>query len=812
MIKENWSNELPLLVKKMDIGRILRIGLTQISKRRLPIIDGKLELQGLKGENVEIVRDQWGIPHIYAENNHDLFFAQGFVQAQDRLWQLEINRRTANGTLSEVFGEIAIDTDRTARTFGFARLGHIDFDNAEDEVKEAILAFTDGVNAFLKNPKCKLPVEFTLLRHKPDPWTPYDSCAFTRVMLWQLSHAWYGEIVRAKIIEKVGSERAAELEITYPSENPVTLPNGIEFNVLSKDGILTGMKGPFLKKGQGSNGWVISASRSTSGHTYLCNDMHLSLMLPSIWYETHLIADQFNVSGVSLCGVPLVLVGHNENIAWGSTLAFTDAEDLYIEKFNNDNSSQYEFKGVWKEAEISDEEITVKGWKNPHIEKVVITHHGPIISDVIEGVNTRLAICSMALRPSEALKGYFLLNKAENWDEFVDAMSFIDATQLNMPYADVDGNIGYWVTGKVPVRADGHKGNVPVPGWTGEFEWQGIIPFEEMPHTLNPKEGYIITCNHKIISDEYPYFLGDAWMNGYRAKRFEDILEEKNKVSLNDIKSMHLDFTCIPGKEFVSLIKNQNFGKIQDMDVKLAITLLEEWDGVLSPESIGGTIYEVVRYHMVRDILERGLGEALTFEIMGKGFNPVLYNANEFYGHDTTIIMRLLKAGDSWWIKEAGGVTEILTRNMRKGVQWLSKKYGNQNNWKWGNIHRVHFPHALGIQKPLDKVFNRGNLPIGGNTDTLCQTAIHADDPYDVNAWAPSHRQIIDMNDLSQSLMIFTPGQSGHLASKHYDDLVPLWHKGDYHTMLWKKKDILKNSEGLLTLLPKQSKQSKIRK
>jgi len=788
----------------MVIGTILRFALTQISKRRLPIIDGQLQLPGLK-KQVEIIRDKWGVPHIYANNEHDLFFAQGFVQAQDRFWQLEINRRTANGTLSEVFGEIAIDTDRTARTFGFARLGRIDYENANDEIKEAIQAFTDGINAFLDHPKCKLPVEFTLLRHKPKAWTPYDSCAFARVMLWQLSHAWYGEIVRAKIIKQVGVERAAELEISYPSENPITLPNGIEFNVLNKDGILTGVKGPFLKRGQGSNGWAISSTRSTSGHTYLCNDMHLSLMLPSIWYETHLIANQINVSGVSLCGVPLVLVGHNENIAWGSTLAFTDAEDLYIEKFNEDNPNQYEFKGEWKEAEIIEEEILVKGKKIPHVEKVVITHHGPIITDVIEGENARLAVNSMALKPSKALQGYYSLNIARNWDEFIEALRFIDATQLNMPYADVDGNIGYWVTGKVPIRANGHDGSIPVPGWTGKNEWQGIVPFEEMPHALNPKDGYIITCNHKIIPDDYPYFLGNVWMNGYRAKRFEDILNEKNKLSLDDIKSMHLDFTCIPGQEFVSLIKNLNFGEVQDTDVALAINLLKEWNGILSPDSTGGTIYEVSRYHIVRDILERGLGEALTFDIMGKGFNPVLYHANEFYGHDTTIILRLLKAGDSWWIQEAGGVQEIINRNMKKTIQWLSKKYGKQHNWKWGNLHRVHFPHAMGIQKPLDKVFNRGNLPIGGNTDTLCQTAIHADDPYDVNAWAPSHRQIIDMSDLSQSLMIFTPGQSGHLASKHYDDLVPLWHKGDYHPMLWNREEILENSEAHLKLKPKIS-------
>lgn len=784
----------------MVIGTILRSVLTRMSKRRLPIIDGELDLPGLLAP-VEVIRDEWGVPHIYAENFNDLFFAQGFVQAQDRLWQLEVNRRTAKGTLSEIFGDIALDTDRAARTFGFARLGHTDRMNASDEVKAILQAFADGVNAFLKHPSSKLPVEFSLIRHKPEKWTPEDSLAFSRVMLWQLSHAWYGEIIRAKIIEKVGQERAAELDIVYPEENPITLTHGIEFNVLNENGTLKGVKGPFLNKGQGSNAWVISRSRSTNGHTYLCNDMHLALMLPSIWYETHLNRAEFNVSGVTLVGLPMVLVGHNDHIAWGSTLAFTDAEDLYIEKFNPDDNTQYEYKGDWINAEVIDEEIKVKGRKDPHIERVLITRHGIVISNVINSLSHKVTINSMALRPSMALYGYFLLNKAENWDDFVKAMRYIDATQLNMVYADTQNNIGYWVTGKVPIREKGHRGNIPVPGWTGEYEWKGEVPFEEMPHAFNPKEGYVVTCNHKIIPDDYPYFLGNVWMNGYRAQRFEEIIRNKEKLSVEDFKALHQDFVCIPGKEFINRIKDITFN---DPDIELVLTPLKAWDGNLTPDSIGGTVYEVTRYFIVKDILERGLGEELTLSIMGKGFNPVLYHANEFYGHDTVILLRLMDNPDSWWIQQVEGMEELVTRNLKRAYQWLSKNLGkDSSSWQWGKIHRASYNHAMGLRKPLDKVFNRGNVPIGGDTDTLCQTAFHAENPYEVNAWAPSHRQIIDMNDLSKSLMIFGPGQSGHLASKHYDDLIEPWLKGDYHPLLWKKEEIEANTEGKLILKPK---------
>ncbi|MHA1966820.1 MAG: penicillin acylase family protein [Candidatus Hodarchaeales archaeon] len=783
----------------MVYGKVLRWIFTRFSKRRLPIINGELNLPGLINR-VEVIRDKWGIPHIYSENDHDLFFAQGFIEAQDRLWQMEINRRTANGTLSELFGDLALETDISSRTFGFARLGKIDWENLDEKVKPTIQAYSDGVNAFLNHPTSKLPFEFSLIRYKPKLWKPEDSLAFSRVMLWKLSHAWYGEIVKAKIIAKVGETKAAELDYTYQNENPNTMPHGIEFNLLNKDGTLRKATGPFLSRSQGSNSWVISSTKSESNHAYLCNDMHLELMLPSIWYETHLVSQNFNVSGVTLVGVPMILVGHNNNIAWGSTLAFTDAEDLFIEQFNPDNPQQYKFKANWLEVEEIVEKIIVKGKPEPHIEKVLITQHGPIISDVVGYTNERIAVNSMALRPSKAMDGYWLLNQAKSWDEFVEAMRHIDATQLNMTYADVHDNIGYWVTGKVPIRAEGNDGSIPVPGWTGLHEWIGEVPFEEMPHAFNPQDGYLVTCNHKIVPDDYPHHLGNVWMNGYRARRFEEMIKGKTKLSIQDFKAMHIDYKNLAARDVINKIKNI---KSNDPDIELAFNLLNEWDFNLTADSISGTVYEVFRYFIVKNILEKGIGKELTLSIMGKGFNPVLYHANEFYGNDTVIMLRLLDNPNSWWIQQAGGIEELITRNLKATINWLRKNLGKQqNNWQWGKLHRVNFNHAMGLQKPLDKVFNRGNIPIGGDTDTLCQTAFQAEDPYTVKAWAPSHRQIIDMNNFSNSLMIFAPGQSGHLGSKHYDDLIELWHKGEYHPMLWKKEEIEANSEGKLELNP----------
>ena len=778
------------------LGPVLRAGLTWLGKGRLPQISGTLNLPGLSSP-VEVIRDRWGVPHIYSDNAHDLFFAQGYVHAQDRLWQMEVNRRTAAGRLSELFGAVALDTDRAVRTFGFYRLGQADWANADDDLRAVIKAYAGGVNAFLGDPAAKMPVEFTLLGHRPEPWKPEDSLAFARVMLWQLSHAWYGEIIRAQLIEAVGAQHAADLEIHYPDLCPLTLPAGIEFNRLDPDGALKGARGPFLSRGLGSNAWVVAGSKTTTGAPFLCNDMHLALGLPSLWYLAHLVGGPYNVTGVSLPGLPMVLVGHNARIAWGMTLAYTDCEDLFVEEFDSE-LRRYRFGHEWREAQVIREEIRVKG-REPHVEQVIVTQHGPIISDVVGYPQERLAVNSMALRPCPAVRGWLLLNGAGNWDEFVEAMRHIEAPQLNVAFADVDGNIGYWVTGRVPVRAKGH-GMTPAPGSTGEYEWVGEVPFDEMPHALNPQQGFLVTCNNRIVPDDYPHFLGTVWMNGYRARRITEVLASKPKLSPDDFAALQVDTTCLPGREFVQRLADFS---TDDPDARFALERLRAWDGNLATDSVGGTIYEVTRYHLVRNLLEPGLGQELATRLMGQGFHPLLMAAHEFYGHDTVVMLRLLSQPDSWWVKSAGGRDAVITRSLKQAMEWLRKELGpDASGWQWGKLHRASFPHTLGIQAPLDRVFNRGPLPIGGDTDTPCQTAIAPNDPYDNKSWSPSFRQIVDMGDLSRSVVIHPPGQSGQLGSPHYDDLAVPWVRGEYLPMLWTREQVESAAEGRLVLNP----------
>jgi len=781
--------------KKTLLGTLAGKLISGLDRGRLPETEGEITLRGLTGR-VEIIRDRWGIPHIYADTKEDALFAQGFVHSQDRLFQMEINKRTGQGTLSELFGELALDTDRTIRTFGFNRLGRMDWLNASDEIKTAIQAYTDGVNAYLTHNKRKLPVEFTLLSHKPDLWKPEDTMAFTRVMMWQLSHAWQGEIIRAEITETVGAEHAAELELHFPDGGPVTLPKGIEFNAIDPNGEFRIALGPFLDRGKGSNSWVIAPERSETGSAVLCNDMHLAVSMPSLWYQVHLNAgEDLHVSGVSLPGVPTVLVGHNARIAWGMTLAFTDAEDLFIEQIDSQN--RYLFQDDWHDLDIIGEVIEVKKRDEPHIEKVMITHHGPIISDVVGYPDQKVAVNSMALRPCPAFEGWYQLNLAGGWDDFVRAMHLIEAPQLNVTYADVENNIGYWVSGKVPVRAKG-DGSVPVPGWSGEYEWVGEVPFEEMPHVLNPDQGYTVSCNHKIVPDKYPHFLGGVWANGYRAQRLGELINSREILSLQDHQRFQMDVKCIPGLELVRRLVGVTD---PDPEVQLALRLIREWDGFLTSDSVGGTIYEVLRYTIVRNLLIPGLGEDLAIRLMGKGFHPLLNQSNEFYGHDTSVMLRLIDNPDSWWVKQAGGRDIVLSRSLKETVGWLHGNLGaDESEWGWGKIHRVNFVHSLSLQKPFDQVFDRGPFPIGGDTDTPCQTAMNPDAPYDNKGWSPSFRQIVDMGDLSSAVTIVPPGQSGQLTSPHYDDMIQPWIDGEYHPMLWTREQVEEEEVARLVL------------
>ena len=780
------------------LGAIARLAITLLSKRRQARIDGRIAVAGLDGE-VEIIRDRWGVPHIYASTEHDLFFAQGFTHAQDRMWQMDLSRRIAAGRLSEIVGGELIETDTIARTLGFSRNASLDLKNMPQEIIDLFTAYADGVNAHISGLGGRLPVEFTLLRYRPDPWTVLDSLSYVRLLTWSLSYGWYPELVTARLIKAIGPELAADLRIEYPSDHVDTLPRGIEVGPPRSD---DSPAGGFVSTGGASNAWAISGGRTTSGSALLANDPHLPLRLPSIWYENHLKAAGFHATGVSFPGLPGVVIGHNEHIAWGQTVSFVDAQDVVVERFDPARPRMYQTAVGWLEAESIQETINVRRRKEPVTSEILVTRNGPVMPQIDVGEGQKASIRAMSLGPSPDAAGFIGINRARNWAEFRDACRKLRATQVNFIYADVEGNIGYTAAGAVPVRASGN-GTLPVEGWSPDSGLVGEIPYEEMPHALNPAQGYLISANNRIVDDAYPHHLGSMWIPGYRANRLEEVIAGSEKFGAFESMALQLDFTCLPGLQFADLVRDLD---PDDPDAKLGADLLKSWDGVLDAASAPGAIYELMRRRLLRHLLEPALGPEMTRQVMGDGMHPLLASESEYVTYDTTILLRLLdnEGGASpQWVERAGGSEAALEWALADAVRELRATQGDDPAaWCWGNMHKMTFAHPMGLRQPLDRVFNRGPYQIGGDSDTPWQASYPASGPYSATSAGQSYRQIIDMGDLPGAIAMYAPGQSGRLGSRHYDDLIEPWLAGEYHPMLWDRSQVDNERRATLILSP----------
>jgi penicillin amidase len=781
------------------LGAVLKPVIRGMSKRRMSRLEGTCNLKGIQ-DKVEIRRDPEGVPYLYASNRRDLFFAQGWVHAQDRLWQMEVNRRLALGRLSEVFGEAALPTDRLCRTMGFARMATQDHQLVDADMQDLLQAYCDGVNAWIAEIGDRLPVEFKLVKFAPEPYTPHHVLAWTRVLTLQLSNGWGHELARSQFIQALGPELAAELDIRHDPRNPATLPNGIEFNMLKPTGDLEAMQGPFLNPLGGSNAWALDGSRTDTGKPYLCSDPHLVGLMPGIWYQIYMECPDFRVQGVSLPGMPLVMIGHNRHISWGITLAFSDIQDLFVEQFQEGDTRRYLHKDVWKDAEVFPEAIHVKGRATPEIEEVVVTHNGPVISGVVNTGGQVLALNSPALRPSALTLGWYKMDQATDWDSFVAAMRHIDAPGLNIVYADVAGNIGYWMTGKTPIRGKG-RGELPSIGWTGEYDFKGYVPFEEMPHTLNPARGYVVSANNKVVADDFPHFMGNVWMNGYRARRIEELLLQRERWSRDAFPAIHMDVFCRPGVEFAAHFKDLTF---TDAALEAARKVLVAWDGQLTTTTVGGCLYEVTRRELSRLLYLKAAGHREHEEwLIGRGMDPVVFKVSEFQGKDTTALLDLLASADSKLLQLMGGKEAALREALAQALAFLRQTLGKKmDRWAWGRLHQVEFPHAMAIRKPMDKVFNAGPHPIPGDTDTVFQTSIRPEIPYMANLAIPSYRQIVDLADFDRSLWIKPPGQSGQLGSPNYSDQVMPWLEGRYFPMLWSRDKVAAYAQRVQMLEP----------
>jgi len=816
-MRKPWLILLVVLVIVLVVG-LIGVGSVLFTVRRpWPKIKGRSRVHGLQAETT-IIRDSWGIPHIYASNSHDLFFTQGYVHAQDRFWQMEFWRRIGSGRLSEILGESALEQDRFLRTLAWQRVAVQELEMLGEEERAALEAYAEGVNAYISTHRGRLGLEFTLLgltgvRFDPEPWTPLNTITWAKVMAWDLGGNRSDELLRAQITARLGTSALSELVPPYPDDYPVIVPHpltGATLRAVSEAAFDT----HFLGEGDdvGSNSWVVSGERTETGMPLLANDPHLGIQMPSIWYEIGLHCEPvgpdcpYNVVGSSFASTPGVVIGHNDHIAWGVTNLGPDVQDLFIERVNPENPNQYEYKGEWLDMEIVREEIIVAGREEPVVMDVRITRHGPIINDVVGGMEGEwsfgwqpLAFSWTALQPGTLMRSLLLLDRATNWEEFREALSYWDVPSQNFVYADVEGNIGYQAPGRIPIRASG-DGSMPVPGWTGEYEWVDYIPFDELPRAFNPEEGYIVTANQAVVGPDFPHFLSMDWAPGYRARRIVGLIEADSSLSLEELQAMQGNSSPVWAEDvlphlLVLPVTDTGRSSREERRLAEALELLRLWDRRADRESAGAALFEAFRLHLIDLTFGDELGEQLL---------------NQARGSLNVALIDFLEDDASHWFDdvttpEVEARDEILLLALEEAVEELTETLGrNMEKWRWGELHTAVFDNqSLGQSgiRLIERIFNRGPFPVDGTIATVNNTGYSINDPYGVDT-VPSYRQIVDLDDLANSVSMHTTGQSGHPYHSHYDDMIDPWRNIEYHPMLWEEADVEADAEGVLVLRP----------
>ncbi|MDW0110132.1 penicillin acylase family protein [Sporosarcina aquimarina] len=732
-----------------------------------PIIDGKAQLTVLD-ENVTVTRDENGVPHLDAKSDADLYRAQGYVHAQDRLFQMDLARRQASGRLSEVVGAKAIDTDKQFRTFSLRNAAEKSFDTYGDDAKQVLEWYADGVNEFIEEVKDngKLSYEFKLLGYEPEPWTPIDSLIIGKYMAYDLGGKWTPQAMRHWALNEYSEEKAMDLFITYP-ENAESIMEANRKNPVQVAGQFD--PGLLPHEFNGSNNWVVSGDKTKSGKPLLADDPHLGLSTPSIWHQIHLKSPEQNVSGVIFAGIPGIILGHNEKVAWGVTNVGPDVQDLYIETPNPDDPTQFQYDGEWEQAEVRDETISVKGEEDVPFE-VLVTRHGPVITDVIYKDEKPDAVFSMqwtALEPSNELEAIMDLNKADDWESFETALEAFSAPAQNFVFASTDGTIAFKANGKIPIRKKGDA-QLPVPGNSSEYGWDGYVPYDELPTLVNPKEGFIATANNEVVDDNYPYHITKFWAQPYRYERIAEVLRSGDQFTAEDMMDLQMDQKNLHAGEFLDDL----IGSIERMDRKESykgiLTQLKNWNQVDSADAPEPLIFHKLMKQLPVTMFAPDM-PADVYEFMpGKPQLTDQFLRNAYNGDPST------------WVLEYGGVDQWVFDAFKKTVAGLKEDYGdNPEKWQWGDYHQLVFPHPLSSASPILAHFlDPKKQPVGGSGITV-QAASFKDDG-SANHGA-SWRFVADLDDLSKANHIVGPGQAGHMKSQWFHDQADDWVRGDFH-------------------------------
>ena len=754
----------------------------QLFRRPLPKTGGRLRLRGLEAP-VEVLRDRHGVPHIRARGDLDLAFAIGFCHGQDRLWQLEFFRRATGGRLSEFSGPEALKVDRLMRTLGLKRRAERESEVIAGELRVRLDAYAAGINAAIETAPA-LPIEFQLLRLEPEPWSVSDLLASAKLMGLGLSTNWEMELYRAALVRHAGADAMARLEPQYPRANPIVVAPGEPYG---GDGIDMAAQLEKVKEeigltaqAAGSNNWVVSGERSVTGRPLLACDPHLSTTIPGLFYHADMSCDEYRVIGATLPHSPDPVYSQTRFAAWGFTNVMADVQDLFVERFNKDDPQLYEFKGKWLQAEVVHDEIRVKGRSQPETLDVTTTHHGPIVNEALGASGEQpLALSWIALQHPLLTNAPHGMVRARTHQELLEAASEHTAPALNMLWADTQGNIGYKLVGRLPVRKGGSP-DLPKPGWTGEYEWEGTVPYDELPSVTNPPEGFLVTANNRIVGDDYPHHITSEWLDGYRARRIEEMLGERRKHSLDDFARMQTDVYSFPGIETVHRLSRLHPTTQRETR---AVEWLKSWDGRLDTETIAGTIYQAFTLSFARTVVsavirdprlvERYLNES---EV---GLIPVVSSPWRFHAR----LLELWDEGDPSWFAsethpEGRAWDEVALEVLAEAIDGLELRFGRDpKRWRWGAVHGVRFSHPFGDANRLfDQIFCR-TVEAGGASETVVQNGYAPTQPFR-GVWGPVYRMLADVADPQRSRWLVSTGQSGQPGSAHYDDLISSWQEG----------------------------------
>ena len=771
-----------------------------------------LQIEGLS-QPVEIIKDRWGISHIFAQNQKDLFFAQGFNVAKDRLFQLEIWRRQATGTLAEILGPKALKRDIGSRLLKARVDLNQELLHYHPQGEEIIQSFVSGINAYIdrtrNNPEL-LPLEFQLLGIQPGHWTP--SVVVSRHN--GLFRNARDEVALAQLVSVMGTEKVRELLNLQPGNPKLSVPDGIDLSLISEEilSLYQASRSPvefspsdlvdsslraemppsdfqsppaeplWPEMAQGSNNWVISGRLTLSGHPLMANDPHRRLQIPSLRYWVHLSAPGWNVIGGGEPSLPGVSIGHNEYGAWGLTIFAVDQEDLYVYQTNPANSHQYRYQGKWEEMQVLRETIPVKG-QAPVTVALKFTRHGPVLYEDREHERAYALRAAWLEKGGAPYLASLRMNQARTWSEFRQACSYSRTPSENMVWADVENNIGWQAVGITPVRPN-WNGLLPVPG-DGRFEWDGFLPAQELPHKSNPAEGYLASANQNNLPLDYPHSVGFIWTEPFRSARIQEVLGSGRQFTLTDMIQLQHDFLSIPARNLVPLLKGLDS---KDAKTSTALALLLDWDYVMDADSPEATIYQSWQRRLTNHVWNLYLPE----KVRRIFFRRSLKKTIDF----------LLAPDGHFGPNPTAGRDALLLKSLEEGISDLVKRLGPEpNNWQYGQTEfhhvKIHHPLSAAVNEPLRRKLDVGPVPQGGNLHTVNKTSSGA-----LQTSGATFRLIADLENWDNSLGTNSPGQSGDPDSPHYADLFPLWAQGKYFPIFFTSDKIKSVAESITRLEP----------